>query len=129
MKPIHRYLILCSYLILWITVFWNSDFFVDCSGFLCALLPVLVIWTLFIGSTILVLFLKPLKFKKVLLRFFVTAWITITGYVIYYNTISYHNFDYHFNDYTLPGILLTIGFSLSWLLPDKIDLSYERWNK
>ena len=126
MRPIHRYLILSTYLILWVTIFWNMNSIVECSGILCALLPVLAIWILFIGSTILVFVLKPLKFKRVLIRFFVTAFVTIICYVIYYNSLNYQNFDYDFNDYVLPGIMLTIGFSLNWLFADYFSSFFAR---
>lgn len=126
MKSSGRYLILSSYFLVWMTVFWFINELLECSGFLCALLPLLGIWVLFITSTILVFLVKPLSFKRTMIRFFTAASVTLLGYVAYYNTIDYHNFDYDFNDEVLPGIMLTIGFSLSWLVPDYLNFSNRK---
>lgn len=122
MKPFYRYLILITYILLNLTIFWYAQFFLKCVGFLCALPSTLLVWTVFVLTTFITYRLKPLTFEKTLIRFFITAIVVILIYCVYYNSLGTDwNTKRWFFDYSLPGILLTIGFSLVWLLPDKIN--------
>lgn len=123
MKPTYRYLILFIYLILSLSLFWYAQYFLQCIGFMCSLLPTLLVWTIFILMTIAICALRQLSFKKAFFRFFVTAVIVILIYCAYYNSIDYSEWSSRnwFFDYSLPGIFLTIGFTLTWLVPDKIN--------
>ena len=121
MKNTYRYLILFAYAILNLTLFWNAQFFLKCNGFLCSLFPTLLVWTVFILTTFVTYLVRPLTFKKSLIRFIITVIVVIFIYCAYYNSIDYSYWSNRrwFFDYSLPGIFLTIGFSLTWLLPIK----------
>jgi hypothetical protein len=122
-KPIYQYVLLGIYTVFHLTLFWYAQFFLECIGFFCNVVQTFLIWIFFIATTFTLYLIKPLSFKKALLRFLFGSLLMILIYCVYYNSLDQSTWSDNrwFLDYSLPGILLTIGFTVIWFIPINLN--------
>ena len=111
------------YLIVNILGFWNAQYYLECKGIFCNQLPAILLWvSFFVMSIGTILLLKPKSYIRILIRLIVTISLVLIGFIIY-NSSSGNYFwgnSKGFVDHSLPGILMTIGFTAGLLIPEDL---------
>ena len=75
--------------------------------------------------------MQPNSLFRITIRFFVTSIQVLVGFGIYYNSadISTWGSARSFVDYSLPGILLTLGFTAGLMIPENIVIKERKEKK
>ncbi|MFT5860191.1 MAG: hypothetical protein ACI865_002299 [Flavobacteriaceae bacterium] len=99
---------------------WSAHYIPgNCEGFLCSFDWLIPLWIVSALLSFMFFRLRPMNSGKAIFRILSAAIFTLTFYGLYYDTMDHTTWsDHHlFIDYSLPGILLTIVFSVVWLIP------------
>ncbi|MFT5779528.1 MAG: hypothetical protein ACI837_002487 [Crocinitomicaceae bacterium] len=128
MKSVHRYISLIAYLLICLTGFWFAQFISELrGGFLHPLDAILISWIIFITITVLLFRFRPLSTKRSIVRILVCALPVLICYWAYYESLASITWSENraFLDNSLPGIMLTLGFALVWLIPASFTRSLK----
>lgn len=129
MQPFFKPTIVSTYLIVNLLMFWNAQFYLECDTAFCTKLPLVLLWTVFFVTTASTTFLmQPKSLLRITIRFFVTCIQVLVGFGIYYNSadITTWGSARSFVDYSLPGILITLGFTAGLMIPENIVIKERK---
>jgi hypothetical protein len=129
MTPFIKVTLVCMYLIVNLLGFWNAQFYLECNEVNCNKLPAILLWASFIVMSIGTTFLmKPKSYFRILIRLIVTISLVLIGFIIF-NGSSGNYFwgnSKGFIDHSLPGILMTFGFTAGLLIPEDLVIKDKK---